>query len=298
MNDLCSSQGPPNRALMNLFFLLGYTVATATPFPQPPRERRSTMLRSLRSLLLFSVFLGAVSLGAQPSQSVPTATEILARHEAAIGGKDVIGRVKSISMLTTTHMANNDLPGTVVLLDGIAYRTELNFNGAKMVQCYTATGGWMVNPMAGIIAPAPMPDDQYQAGRSQIYVGGDLHDYAAPGNKLELLDHNFGTYTVKLTTGGNIESTFVIDASTYLIKSVTRRGRIQDQDVNIVTTLSDYRKTGIGLVIPYAITVDLGGQLSLNITVDQVEVNKPVDPAICDLPKTTPPPAAAAPALN
>ena len=298
MNDLCSSQGPPNRALMNLFFLLGYTVATATPFPQPPRERRSTMLRSLRSLLLFSVFLGAVSLGAQPSQSVPTATEILARHEAAIGGKDVIGRVKSISMLTTTHMANNDLPGTVVLLDGIAYRTELNFNGAKMVQCYTATGGWMVNPMAGIIAPAPMPDDQYQAGRSQIYVGGDLHDYAAPGNKLELLDHNFGTYTVKLTTGGNIESTFVIDASTYLIKSVTRRGRIQDQDVNIVTTLSDYRKTGIGLVIPYAITVDLGGQLSLNITVDQVEVNKPVDPAICDLPKTTPPPAAAAPLLN
>jgi len=298
MNDLCSSQGPPNRALMNLFFLLGYTVATATPFPQPPRERRSTMLRSLRSLLLFSVFLGAVSLGAQPSQSVPTATEILARHEAAIGGKDVIGRVKSISMLTTTHMANNDLPGTVVLLDGIAYRTELNFNGAKMVQCYTATGGWMVNPMAGIIAPAPMPDDQYQAGRSQIYVGGDLHDYAAPGNKLELLDHNFGTYTVKLTTGGNIESTFVIDASTYLIKSVTRRGRIQDQDVNIVTTLSDYRKTGIGLVIPYAITVDLGGQLSLNITVDQVEVNKPVDPAICDLPETTPPPAAAAPLLN
>ncbi len=242
------------------------------------------MHRILRSIVVFSVFIGAASLGAQ------TANDILARHVAAVGGKDVISQVKSISMETITHVGENDIPGTVVTLDGVASRTEMAINGAKMVQCYTATGGWMVNPMAGIADPTPMPDDQYQMGKGSIYVGGDLHDYAAPGNKLELLSKDANTYTVKLTTKDNIESTYVFDAATYLVKSITRKGKFQNQDVTITTSLTDYRKTDIGLVVPYAISIDFGGQFALDITVNKVEINKPVDPDICAMPKASPPP--------
>jgi hypothetical protein len=235
---------------------------------------------------VFSAFIGAVSLSAQ------TADDILARHVAAIGGKDVISQVKSISMDITTHMGDNDMTGTVVTLDGVAYRSEMEFNGAKMVQCFTATGGWMVNPMAGITGPMPMPDDQYQAGKSQIYVGGNLHDYAANGNKLELLGKDANTYTVKLTTKDHIETTYVFDAATYLTKTIASKGKFQGQDVIITTSLSDYRKTDVGLMVPYAIGVDLGGQFSLSIAVNKVVVNKNVDPGICDLPKTSQPPDA------
>lgn len=230
---------------------------------------------------MFSALMGTVSLNAQ------TADEILSKHVAAVGGKDLISQVKSISMETTTHMGGNDIPGTLVTLDGLAYRSELNFNGAKMVQCYTAKGGWMVNPMAGITDPTPMPDDQYQMGKNQIYVGGDLHDYASNGDKFELLGKDANTYTVKLTAPDQSESTYVFDAATYLIKSVSRKGKFQGQDVNLISTLSDYRKTDLGLLVPYAISVDFGGQFSLSITVNKVKENETIDPGICDLPKTS-----------
>jgi hypothetical protein len=64
---------------------------------------------------MFSAFVGAVSLSAQ------TADDVVARHVAAVGGKDVISQVKSISMDTTTHIADSDMPGTLVTLDGVAY---------------------------------------------------------------------------------------------------------------------------------------------------------------------------------
>lgn len=243
------------------------------------------MRRIFRGIVVFSAFVGAVSLSAQ------TADEIMARHQAAVGGKDVIGQVKSISMEITTQTPGGEMPGTVVTLDGVASRSESDFNGVKIVQCYTAKGGWLMNPLAGVLNPTPMPDDQYQAGKNQIYVAGDMHDYAANGAKVELLGKDPATYTVKLTTKDNVETTYVFDASTYLIKSVTHKNVIQDQDMKVTASLSDYRKTDIGLMVPYAMNVDIGGQYSLSITVNKVEVNKVVDPAICAMPKTSPQPA-------
>lgn len=243
------------------------------------------MHRVLRSIILLSAFAGAASLGAQ------TADDILAKHLAAVGGKDVLSKVKSVSMETTNHIGDNDAAGTVVTLDGVATRTEMSFNGTKMVQCYTVKDGWAVNPMAGISDPTPMPDDQYQAGRNQIYVGGDLHDYETSGSKFELLSKDSNTYTIKQTTKEKVEITYVFDAATYLIKSTTRKGNVQGQDVNITTNLSDYRKTDAGLMVPYAISVDFGGPFTVNIAVNKVEVNKPVDPDICAMPKASPAPA-------
>jgi len=237
------------------------------------------MKNMIRTMMVFSALAGSVALNAQ------TADEIVAKYLDAIGGKQAISQVKSISMETSVQVMGNDSPGTTVILDGVGYLSETDVNGSKIIQCYTDKGGWVVNPMAGMADPTPMPDDQYATGKEDIYVGGPLYNYAARGGKIELLSKDAGTYKIKLTTKANVETTYVIDAKTYLIQSTVRKGQMQGQDVDITTSFSDYRKTDGGYLIPYAIGVDFGGQFQLSIAIKKVELNKTIDPAIFTMPK-------------
>lgn len=261
------------------------------------------MKNIIHGMLVVAALASAVSLSAQTAPSAPstqsaqitqTADEIVSKYVTAIGGKDAISKVKSLYMESSVAVMGNDSPSTTIIVDGVGYKSETDLNGTKIVACYTDKGGWSVNPMAGAPDPTPMPDDVYNAGKGQINVGGALYDYAAKGGKVDLLGKDGTAYKIKLTTKESVEATYLIDSTSYLVTTVMSKGKMQDQDVDITTKFSDYRKTDLGYLIPYGIDLDFGGQFGLTISVKKVELNKTIDPTVFAMPKSAPAPAAPA----
>jgi hypothetical protein len=253
------------------------------------------MKKIILGILAFTAVASAASVqiqaqapaSASPQASLPalTADEIVNKYVDALGGKDAISKVKTMSIAATMQVMGTEAPSTTVVVDGVGLKQESEFNGMKIISVYTDKGGWMVNPMAGAADPTPMPDEQYNAGKIGISVGGPLYDYAAKGSTVALTSKDDKTYTLKLTTKEKVEYSFVIDGKTFFITTMTSTAQMQGQPVTLTTSYSDYRKMDTGFVTPYNIGLDFGGQFQLSMTVNKVELNKTIDPAIFAMPK-------------
>jgi hypothetical protein len=247
------------------------------------------MKRIILGILAFGVLASAVSVSAQAPATTAapalTADQVVSKHLDAIGGKDAIAKVKSMSIDATMQVMGTEAPSKTVVVDGVGMKQESEFNGMKIISSYTDKGGWTVNPMAGAADPTPMPEDQYNTGKVGLSIGGPLYDYAAKGSTIALTGSDDKSYTIKLTTKEKVDYSFVIDAKTFFINTMTTTAQMQGQPVTLTTTYSDYRKTDTGFLTPYSIGLDFGGQFQLSLTVNKIELNKTIDPAIFAMPK-------------
>jgi hypothetical protein len=234
------------------------------------------MKKIISGVLIAASFLMVLSVKAQ------TADDIVNKYVDAIGGKDKIKAVSSLYMEGTVQIMGNENPTKITILNGKGYKTEMEFNGQKIVQCFTDKGGWAINPMAGGGAEA-MPDEAYKAGKEQIEIGGQLFDYTAKGSTVSLLGKDGNDYKLKLVTKDKDESTYFIDATTYYLTRIVKKGNMMGQEVEVTLKFSDFKKTDQGLIIPFAINTELG-QFAMASTITKAEVNKPVDASIFVMP--------------
>lgn len=196
----------------------------------------------------------------------------------------MLSKAKSLYMEGVSQVMGNDNPSNTTILNGVGFRSESEFNGSKFIQVYTDKGGWMVNPMAGGNAES-MPDEQYKSGKNQIFIGGELYNYAARGNTVELLGIENGAYKIKVISPEKTESTYYVDSSTYYVTKAIKKGEMQGQEVEITITFSEYKKTDFGIVMPFSTGIDFGGNFQLTSKINKMEFNKDIDPSIFEMPK-------------
>jgi hypothetical protein len=240
----------------------------------------------MRILKLSMVMILAVSVMNATAQSVD---EIVKKHIDAIGGKDAISKVKSISIEGEVAVMGQAFPTVTTIDVGKGYKNVTTVNGMEIIQCFTPGGGWSVNPLMGASAPAPVSEDERKVGASRFDIGGPLYNYKEKGNQLEVVAsdtvNGIKTIRLKLHDSTGIETLISLDPTTYYILKMESKGMLNGQELTAVSTFSDYKKTDVGYVMAYTTNTSSQG-FDVTITHQKIEFNKPVDPKIFEMPKS------------
>ncbi len=239
-------------------------------------------MQKLRTGLLIAItFFITAALKAQ------TAEDIINKHINAIGGRDVLSKIKSVYFEGTATAMGTDYPTNTTILAGKGFKNVTSVNGSDIIQCFTDTSGWSVNPFAGQTDPTPLPPDVAKRGKASLIIGGPLMDYKNQGYTDSLAGREMiggvNAYKIKLSQPG-LSIIYYIDPSTYYILKSDTQISMDGKDETSTSTYSNYKKTDSGFTVPYTLGItNMGYDVTINYT--KVEVNKDIDPKVFMMPK-------------
>lgn len=235
----------------------------------------------MKKIFFAILSLAFVSAGAQ------TVEEVIQKYSDNLGGLDAFNKIKTVKMTGTFSTQGNDLPLTVHLVNGKASRTELDFNGNKLIRVYNNGKGWTQNPFAGAPVPKEATPEELIELKPQSMMANALMDYKARGHKVELAGQQdvegIKAFKVKLTNKDDNKATYyyISTADYSLFKSESER-EMQGQMVTIETYYSDV-KVFNGLKFSMTRTQKLDGQEFQTTKFESVELDVTIDEKIFDM---------------
>ncbi len=237
-----------------------------------------------KTLLLGAIALSTIAAKAQ------TASEIVDKYIAAVGGKDKIAGIKTLYTEGAFQVMGTESSSITYIISGKGFKNEVDMNGQKIIQCITTNGGWTINPYLGQKSAQPLPEEVVKQGKSQLDVGGPLFNYTAKGSRLELsgkedVDNVKNAYKVTLNMADSNSVVYFFDPSTFYIIKSTNKVKANGMNAEVSTIYSDYKKTAYGFVMPYRTEISPSQGFSIVMELKNVEINKEIDPKIFEMPK-------------
>jgi hypothetical protein len=241
----------------------------------------------MRIATLVIVLMAAFPAAAQ------TVDEIVSKALEARGG---VERIKALQSQRLTGRISfgpgNEGPLLVEMKRPGKMRDQVTLGGKTWIRATDGKSGWV---MSDGDDPRPMSADELRNTAGSADFEGPLVDYAAKGNKVELLGKDKvegkDAYKLKVTLKDGQVRYDYIDAVSYLELKWEGSILYQGKELGVETVFRVYRKVD-GLMFSFLLDSDTPGTSNKQqIVLEKVEVNPPEDDARFGRP--APPPAGA-----
>ncbi len=164
--------------------------------------------------------------------------------------------------------------------------------GKSAVQAYDGKTAWGLLPTGTGQAQA-LPSELAKAIAEQADIDGPLVDYAARGDRVELVGKESkvdgrSAFKLKVTRKDGNVAYYFLDARSYLPIRVEATRTVRGRPIEAEGTMGDYRDAG-GFLWPHRLENGAAGMPDKQvITIDRIEINPPIDDARFKMPGTKP----------
>jgi len=236
---------------------------------------KNMMMKSLKLFVL--TFLASVTVYWAQSQTIE---ELQQKYFDALGGKSKLATLKNMYQETSMEAMGMQVPSKMWVVFGEAMRQEIDVQGQKIVTFIGKDSGWTINPIMGSATAQPLPAQAVKGYTSVLTPGGEFASFKDNGYKAtvegkEDIDGK-PAYKIKLVKDST-ESIFYLDATTYYLTRSVIKADAMGQQVEIITTFSDYKKSPEGFTFPYSSVISNPMMGEIKATVTKMDINKPVD---------------------
>ena len=250
-----------------------------------------------RALHVAAAAAAALLLSAIPS-AAQTADELVAKNLAARGGEAKLRALNTMHIEGKVTLQGMDLPMTVNAKRPNMMRQEMQIQDKKVVTAFDGQKAWMINPMMGADTPQEIVGPQGEMTREQSDFDGPLMDYKSKGTTIELVKGDAPDGTEKLADGKKVYKLKVtrkagrvqymyLDAESGIELKTTNTVEQGGQTFTVDTDLADYRAVD-GVMVPHTVRNVVNGQPVMQMTVQKVEFNVPIDDSLFKMPEKTP----------
>lgn len=244
------------------------------------------------------LMLAGVSLMAVPCASAQTADELVAKNIAARGGTEKLKAVTTMRMTgTMTVGPGMEAPIVLEMKRPSLMRMEFTLQGLTGVQAYDGTTAWAIMPFQGKKDPEALPAEQTAVMAEQADFDGQLVDYKAKGNTVELVGkepvEGTDAYKLKLTLKNGEVRYIYLDAEYFLEIRTEGSRTVRGTPLDFEASVGDYKDVG-GLMFPHSIESGAkGSPQKQKLTITKIELNPEIDGARFKMPApvAAPPPA-------
>jgi len=237
--------------------------------------------------------LGLAALLAAPV-AAQTADEVVANYIKAQGGMEKIKSLNSTRMTGKMVMSQGmEAPFVMMQKRPKQSRIEFTIQGMTGVQAYDGKNGWQLMPFMGKKEPEAVPAEQVKVMDEQSDIDGQLVDYKAKGNKVELLGkeqvEGADAYKLRITLKDGQQRLIFLDAESYLEVKTEAKRTVRGSEVETESYLSDYKDEG-GHMMPHTIESAVkGAPQRQKLVIDKVECNPDLPDSLFAMPAGTKP---------
>ncbi len=219
--------------------------------------------------------------------------EIISKYHESMGGLDKLKALNSLKLSGKIPTPMGELQVVIYKKSPNLTRTEIDFQGQKVIQAYDGETVWTINPMMGSNEPQKLEGEMAKSISDQAVFEDPFIDYTVKGHEVtfegeENLD-GVECYKIKLVMNKNneeedVSQIYYLDKEYFLPVMVSG----WTNNTEIKTYMSDYKELEDGLMMAYKIEYMAEGQPGQIVTIDSVKVNEEMNDELFRFPVAEP----------